>query len=394
MAEPALVVVMRFVIATLPDLQHILGRDLELVKACALYGNESILYSPTYVGLAPLLDFSSRPLLHQLVYLALLRRDPGFVIGEEPTEEERIKRIEKAKRRSEDFLSKASTVRALLSEPLGADDRAELDRIAAETRASSEAVESAVSGQEDFMRRAKELAKAEELGLVRIAHIHDSPSIYFSEEKLKHDVGEELSRADSYGALDERFVGNFEGLSGGPTQKLRVARVAAELFENLPGFPEATLEEIRDIRDELAPHLEGFRRGIIEISTTIQSAPWDTDFPHEVERELQLRVHPAVAEIEEQVKANSYLKEIAHRAVTNPLAVPATSALGLVLSSATHVPALIGQVISGLAGAGLLAFEAHRAWTAKQHKVERNELFFYYRTSCLLKAKLSSRHTP
>ena len=107
---------MRFVIATLPDLQHPLGRDLELVKACALYGDEAILYSPTYVGLAPLLDFSSRPLLHQLVYLALLRRDPGFVIGEELTEEERIKRVEKAKRRSEDLLSKASTVRALLSE--------------------------------------------------------------------------------------------------------------------------------------------------------------------------------------------------------------------------------------------------------------------------------------
>ena len=235
------------------------------------------------------------------------------------------------------------------------------------------------------MRRAGQLAKAEELGLVRIAHIHDSPAIFFSVERLKDDVGEELSRADSYGALDERFIYDFEGLSDGPTQKLRVARVAAEMFESLPGFPEATLEEIGDIRNELAPHLEGFRRGIIGISTEIQSAPWDKDFPHEVERELQLRVHPAVAEIKEQVKANSYLKEIVHRAVTNPLAVPATSALGLMLSSATHAPALIGQVISGLAGAGLLAFEAHRGWTANQRKAERNEFFFYYRASGLLR---------
>jgi hypothetical protein len=70
---------MRFVIATLPDVKFNLGRDLALVKACALYGDESVMFSPTYLGTEPLLDFSSRPLLHQLIYLALLTRDPGFV---------------------------------------------------------------------------------------------------------------------------------------------------------------------------------------------------------------------------------------------------------------------------------------------------------------------------
>jgi hypothetical protein len=76
---------MRFVIATLPDVKFSLGRDLSLVKACALYGDESVLFSPTYEGTAQLLDFADRPLMHQLVYLALLHRDPAFVEGEKFT---------------------------------------------------------------------------------------------------------------------------------------------------------------------------------------------------------------------------------------------------------------------------------------------------------------------
>src|SRR5262245_40975564 len=53
---------MRFVIATLPDIKFNLGRDLDLVKSCALYGDEVVLYSPTYLGTAPLLDFSKKAL--------------------------------------------------------------------------------------------------------------------------------------------------------------------------------------------------------------------------------------------------------------------------------------------------------------------------------------------
>lgn len=375
---------MRFVIATLPDLKYGLGRDLDLVKACALYGDAAVLYSPTYDGIEPLLDFSGRPLLHRLVYLALLMRDPGFVIGEALTEEERATRIENARRRSKNLQSKAARVSELLCAPLGEDVRAELDRIALEVRPLTEAFARFPAGQEALVWRARELAKANEMGLVRIVNIHESPSVFFSKEKLESLVRDQLCRADSYGALDERFIGDFKHLSGGPTHKLRLACVGAEVFERLPGFSEATLEEIRDIRHELARYLEAFRKALVEMSLEIESAPWDRDFPHDVERELRLRVHPAVEEITTRVGANSYLRELAHRMATKPLAVPATSALGLVLSNTADIPAAIGQVLAGLAGAGLLALDTYKAWVENRSQIERNELFFYYRTSRLL----------
>jgi len=377
---------MRFVIATLPDVKFNLGRDLSLVKACALYGDECILFSPTYVGTEPFLSLSSRPLVHQLIYLALWERDPGFVVGEQLANEERAARIRTAKNKSDDLLSKAKTVLRILVEAKTADQaQRDLEKIALEIHPLVRAVERVFLDEKDFVRRAIELAKAQDMGLVKIENIHDVPSLYFSLEKLKADVGAELSRADSYGALDERFLSDFDHLSNGPTQKLRAARVAAEILEMLPGFSTATVEEIRDIRKELEPYVVSFRKAIVDISNKIRSAPWDDEFPHEVERELQLRLYPAVAEIEAQVQANSYLKEILHRAAKDPLVIPAASAFGLLLSSATQASTLIAQVASGVAGAGLLAFEAHEAWEEKRRKTESNEFFFYYRASRLLK---------
>lgn len=376
---------MRFVIATLPDVKFSLGRDLTLVKACALYGDESVLFSPTYAGTKPLLDFSRRPLLHQLVYLALLKSDPGFVVGEKLTHSERTARIRRAKEDGERFRSMASTVLRLLSETGSTEDaQRQLDEIVAEVRPHSQKVESVWSEETDLVRRARELARAQSMGFVTIENIHDVPSLFFNPDNLRTNVVAELDRPEAYGALDERFLKEFSGLSDAPAQKMGVALVATQVLAGLPSFADATFEEIRDARAELAPHLASFRKAIVDISGGIRSTPWDRDFPHEVELELQSRMYPAVAEIEECVRENSYLKEIVLRAAKNPLVLPASSAFGLLLSGAAQLPTLIGQVASGLAGAGVLALEAHKSWKDESRQATGNKFFFYYRAAQLL----------
>jgi len=377
---------MRFVIATLPDVKFNLGRDLTLVKACALYGDEAILFSPTYAGTEPLLGFSRRPLLHQLWYLALLKRDPGFVVGKRLTDTQRTERIQRAIAASNDLFAKAKRVLALTQEEVAHESAsaAELEEIARQIEPLVRSVETVWSDTEDFIKRAQELGRAQKLGLVTIANIHEVPSIYFDREKLRSEVAEALSNPLSYGALDERLLGDFENLSAARVQKLRAAHIGADLLSRLPGFPAASFDEIRDIRTELAPYLAQFRKAIAEMSDKVRSAPWDSDFPHEVERETRSRVFPAVAQIDEQVRSSSYLQEVAFRAVKDPLVVPASSAFGLVLSSAIHIPALAAQIASGIAGAGLIAAEAHRSWKAGRRKLQENEFFFYYRCSKLL----------
>ena len=265
---------MRFVIATLPDVKFSLGRDLTLVKACALYGDESVLFSPTYAGTKPLLDFSRRPLLHQLVYLALLKSDPGFVVGEKLTHSERTARIRRAKEDGERFRSMASTVLRLLSETGSTEDaQRQLDEIVAEVRPHSQKVESVWSEETDLVRRARELARAQSMGFVTIENIHDVPSLFFNPDNLRTNVVAELDRPEAYGALDERFLKEFSGLSDAPAQKMGVALVATQVLAGLPSFADATFEEIRDARAELAPHLASFRKAIVDISGGIRSTP-------------------------------------------------------------------------------------------------------------------------
>ncbi|PZV20798.1 MAG: hypothetical protein DCF21_03970 [Leptolyngbya sp.] len=248
-------------------------------------------------------------------------------------------------------------------------------------------IERALFCEKSYVSRIREISKAEKMGLVKIENKNNSPSFFFSEDQLVVDVKTEMSRSDSYGVLDERFFDAFNDLSPSISQKLKSAHVANHILERLPSFSTATLEEIRDIRNELESCLVHFRKALIDISLKIQSVPWDQDFPHDVERELQLSLNPSVAEIEEQIQSNSYLKEIVHRAVKDPLVVPATSAFGLILSSTAQTHALVGQVASALGGAGLLAFEAHKDYKAAQRKIQGNGFFFYYRASTLLKKR-------
>ena len=261
---------MRFVIATLPDSKFNLGRELDLVKTCALYGDELILFSPTYVGTEPFLDFSNQPLLHQLLYLALLHRDPGFVVGEELTTEERIERIRSAELRSNSLLNNAKTALSLLVETKTNEQaHNELEKIAREIRPLIQSVERVFSDNSDIVQRAREIAKAQKLGLVKIENIHMLPSLYYSLDKLRVNVGMELSRANSFGALDERFLPEFENLLSGQIQKLGSTRVAVDILSSLPGFSMATIDEILDIRKALTPYTANFRKAILDISSRI-----------------------------------------------------------------------------------------------------------------------------
>jgi hypothetical protein len=374
---------MRFVVATLPDLKFALGRDLNLVKACVLYGDETSLFSPTFTGTEPFIDFSKRSVLHQVIHLAAIKRDPGFVVGEKFTKEQLDERTVRAREGSVKLAIKALNVFQLMSDPANCSQAAEeLTKLEREIQPMSRGVEDIFAANRECIERARQLCKAERLGLITIKKISDSPLPYYNHANLVSEIGTELSRPDSYGALDERFVGNFDGLGNGVTQKFKVPHASDEILQTLPGFSSATFEEIRDIRSELVPHLAPFRKALVEISGQIRSMPWNDDFPHEVERELRLRLYPAVSEIESQIRKHSFLRELAYRVAKNPLVIPASSAFGMLLSTASSVPT---AVASGLAGAGLLATEAYKEWKDSRAKAEGNQFFFYYRARALLK---------
>lgn len=379
---------MRFIVATVPDVHFSLGRDVILAKTAALYGDETVIFSPTYRGTEPLLDFSSRPVIHQLAWLALLAQDPGFVQGEKLSSEERERRIRDARHRSKALAQKAQRWMELEAmQPLGPGPEAEEhNEIASMTEELAARICEVWSDEKDFVRRAKELRRAQEIGLVRMEDFEEKPGPRYSQARLIASVEQALSSPEAYGYLDERLL-PIRNATPAQVEKQRIVHVASEVFQRLPRFEEASFEEIQDIKKELSKYIANFRKGISEISTKIKSAPWDRDFPHEVERELQARLLPEVAAIEDQARSNSYLAELANRVVKNPLALPATSALGIILSTVAHIPSVATQVVSAAAGASLLAMDARKEWKQNQKKSEGNVFFFTYKAGQMLHRK-------
>jgi hypothetical protein len=374
---------MRLIVATLPDSSFSLGRDVPLTKLSVLYGDEVVLFSPTYHGVEPFFDFANREVLHQLLWLAILRRDPGFVIGEKLSPSQRETRIKAAADRSHALLQKALRWMELTSTafPLSKDLARERDQIADEAKADARKVGAVFADDKDFVQRARQLSEAQRLGLVHIQQISKVPSLRYDQTKLVSDIAAALSTPDSYGALDERFIKPLKPLSRSQLEKQKTIQVAYDMFRRLPLFEKASFEEIRDIKKELARPLTNFRRGVSEISRQIRSQPWDRDFPHDVEGELTTRLLPEVAAIEDKVETNSYLKQLVHRLAKDPLILPSSSALGMILSTTLQTSAIASQVAGAIAGAGLLAYEAHKEWKDQKRSIEENLFFFYYRVA-------------
>jgi predicted transcriptional regulator len=323
-----------------------------------------------------------------MIWQSIIERDPGFVEGEKLTPSQRKSRIKASIDLSNKILERAKKWIELTSSlaVLTNDQKEVVENIATETEAISQLITKVFSDDTELVKRARQLKRGEDLGLIKIQQfgIPSHGYLRYDEEKLVFDVNEALSAANSYGALDERFVIPLKSLKRGQIEKQKVTQVAVEMFRRLPLFEEASFDEIRDIKQELGIYLANFRRGLIEISEQIRSQPWDKDFPHDVERELRVRLLPEVAALEDKVNSNSYLKQLIHRAAKDPLVLPASSALGMILSNSLHASTIASQLASAIAGAGILAFEAHKEWKEEKKKVEKNLLFFYFRAGKLL----------
>jgi hypothetical protein len=160
--------------------------------------------------------------------------------------------------------------------------------------------------------------------------------------------------------------------------------LAASLLERLPLFEDASVDEVLDIRHELEPYLVRFRSAIIKFSEDIKTASWDADFAFEADQVFRRDVEPAILEIEEAVRSNSYMATLARRFADKPLVVPSGSALAMLMSQLSAVPQVVTQALGVGATAGLVAYDAYKEWQKQKQSTERNQLYFYYKAGQLL----------
>jgi hypothetical protein len=163
--------------------------------------------------------------------------------------------------------------------------------------------------------------------------------------------------------------------------KVRQVSLANNLFQMLPVFEHASINDVLLLRAELKKYLVRFRKSIIEFSSSVASNPWDTDFEKEVDILVRKEIEPAILDLNDEIASNSFVKKLARQVIDKPLLLAPGATLSLVLSQFPNLP---GQIVGGLgigAGTAALVYNAYNDWVSKQNSIEHNGLYFYYQTN-------------
>jgi hypothetical protein len=317
----------RIVAAANPGSSFTVDPELDLVKAALLYGDKVTLISPVTTMLLRFEGLQHFSLRQQI---ELMRRlGPTLLPPDEvPDFEQTIDQIDKVLR----IPARGSTLgeRALRS--------AVLQRLESMQRLLPEAAR-------DLKVRAgsDQLARARREGLVQIenadpgdemdlfvsciisAHMaqtgqrQDDPYTSRVVETFVDKLSRHLSSGREYLIFDEP-VANLteaairEGLfspARGPAGRSAQAMAASAFMGRLPTFPRATVDEVLDIRSELAPSLTQFRSAMVTISKDFTSPAWESDFEEELHDAWVETVRPAVEAIEASVRDNRSLATFA-----------------------------------------------------------------------------------
>jgi hypothetical protein len=163
----------------------------------------------------------------------------------------------------------------------------------------------------------------------------------------------------------------------------RHSGLSSDLLRRLPLFEQASLSDVLAIRRELGVPLRGFRLAISGFSREVSAAAWEPGFDEEADAIFRERVEPEVERIEEAVRENSSLGELAWRTARHG-ATPAT--FGALIGSASDLPTLTGAAAGGLPILGAVGVRALLDRRDELREIRDNQLYFYYRAGNRLQA--------
>jgi hypothetical protein len=382
----------RMVVAANPGPSINVAPELELVKAALLYGDKVTLISPLTTMLLRvegLQRFGPRQ------QLELMRRVVPVLAPDQVAAFERgipeINRLLRPAvtpgRLGDQFLREAvlqglAPYLHLLSE---AAERlaagAGIDQLARARREGLVEIERADPGDEiDLLASCLISAKLHQSG-----QRQENPHSHRLIETFVDRLSKHLSSGKKYLIFDRPIADLTEAAiregiftpAKGPTGFCAQAMTASGLMGRLPTFPTATVDEVLDIRSELAPSLNRFRSAMVTTAKTFTSQPWQADFEDEVQNAWVETVHPALEQIETSVRDNRSILNLA--AGVSATTTAAWSGLMVVAAGLGHH----GDVLEALGGAGALAvaaplLKALRDRTDANRTVRMQPFYFLY----------------
>ncbi|WP_433576614.1 hypothetical protein [Nocardia brasiliensis] len=206
-----------------------------------------------------------------------------------------------------------------------------------------------------------------------------------SAERVVRRLQDILTSGKTYPLFDETTSGIVRtGVSAGIFTPVPVAErlgrdaaMAQGLFDRLPNFVHATTSEILDIRKELASPLHRFRQGVRDLTNDLQIPAEDVGFAAEVHDAWNLKVAPALVEIEEIIANDTSLRRLAGwrdaagRLLRDPLSVPLATGPGIAVAISPLV------TVTAVAATGALGI-TRIAQSRRDHRDEQKNSQFYF----------------
>ena len=140
---------------------------------------------------------------------------------------------------------------------------------------------------------------------------------YYNKLKVALKSSYPLFDEQSNDLMKAALESNIINVSPTDKRKITHAGLADNYIQRLPSFSEATIDELIDIKSELSQPLIRFRSKMLSYSDSLQSMPWDNDFEKECDLLYDKEVAPALLEIEECTKDNSFIKNLGKKFFTD-----------------------------------------------------------------------------
>lgn len=379
------------IVAANPGSEVTVAPELDLIKAALLYGDKVTLLSPVTTMFLRVEGLERFTLDQQL---DLMRRVAPILMPPEdvPEFEEGIAKVDEFLRSSArggsigDRLLRAGLLeqfrpaqRLLADTVREIGNNAGIDQLARARASGIVDIESAdPGGAFDLLVSCLLSAKLAESGQRQDEPYTNQIVTTFVDKLSRH-----FSSGREYLIFDEPIANLTEaaireGLftpAKGPAGRSAQAMTASALMGRLPTFPNATVDEVLDIRKELAPSLTQFRSAMVTIAKSLTSAAWEADFEDEVHDAWVETIAPAVEHIEASVRDNNSLLSLA----AGIAGAVNTSYPGLVIVAAGllgHVgaAAVLGGAISGAAP----LLQALRARQTAESAIRMQPFYFLY----------------
>lgn len=376
------------VVAANPGESATVDPELDLLKAALLYGDKVTMLSPVttmFLRVEGLARFSP------LQQIELMWRTAPLLMPEEEVPEFRnglaqVERVLRSSPFNAGLLQKFAPLRRQLAEAVqGITDDAGIDQLARARAEGLIEIENIDPGDlMDLLVSCMLSARLAESGKRNEDGHSERIATAFVDKLSRH-----LSSGKGYLVFDAPIASLTdaairEGVftpARGPAGRCAQAMTASAFMSRLPTFPAAKVDEILDIRAELAPSLTRFRSAMVTASKSIGSAPWETGFEDCVHDEWTEKVHPAIEEIKASVRDNSSLTTLSTESagVANK-AYPGLALFGSALI--THHPSV--AAVGGAVAVATPVVQALRERKKTNNAIRMQPFYFLYAADAAL----------